>query len=293
MHADGDWQTVEGVLSKDMATVDEYLQIWKLKINTTKAALTVFYLNNKEGKRDLKVIHNKETLPFWSEPKYLGVTLIGQDTHVRPKPRVTSQKVEITCCTLEATCWLWLGCWSNNVVNIHLYPDPFNSRALRSCLVLQCSQSDTRLLDPATNDAFQTVTGCLCPKQQPIFPSSEASNCWAPSQRSHTVSRTPCQGAWTSAPLSAHLSIEWECTASQIETPICTGRTTTHQFISQQQNKCGALGGSRWNAERLESPTTLRTFIPDPPPWNSIAKNNMGPAQPPPHRCRTFPFLFA
>jgi len=47
-----------------MATVDEYLQIWKLKINTTKAALTVFYLNNKEGKRDLKVIHNKETLPF-------------------------------------------------------------------------------------------------------------------------------------------------------------------------------------------------------------------------------------
>ena len=30
MHADGDWQAVEGALSKDMATVGEYLQTWSL-----------------------------------------------------------------------------------------------------------------------------------------------------------------------------------------------------------------------------------------------------------------------
>jgi len=31
MHADGgDWQAVEGVLTKDLATVGEYLQTWKL-----------------------------------------------------------------------------------------------------------------------------------------------------------------------------------------------------------------------------------------------------------------------
>jgi len=29
MHVDVDWQAVEGALSKDMATVGEYLQIWK------------------------------------------------------------------------------------------------------------------------------------------------------------------------------------------------------------------------------------------------------------------------
>jgi len=28
MHADGDWLAVEGVLSKDMTTVGEYLQTW-------------------------------------------------------------------------------------------------------------------------------------------------------------------------------------------------------------------------------------------------------------------------
>jgi len=31
MHADGDWQAVEGALSKDMETTGEYFQTWKLK----------------------------------------------------------------------------------------------------------------------------------------------------------------------------------------------------------------------------------------------------------------------
>ena len=47
MHADGDWQAVEGVLSKDMATVGEYLQTCKLKPSTTKMVSVVFHLNRK------------------------------------------------------------------------------------------------------------------------------------------------------------------------------------------------------------------------------------------------------
>jgi len=54
MHADGDWQAVEGVLSKDMAAVDKYLQTWKLKLNITKMVSAVFHLNNKAAERELK-----------------------------------------------------------------------------------------------------------------------------------------------------------------------------------------------------------------------------------------------
>jgi len=84
MHADGDWQSVEGVLTKDtmewllpkdMAAVGEYLQTWKLKLSTTKTVSAAFHLNNKEAKRELKIKYNNATLPFCSEPKYLGVTL--------------------------------------------------------------------------------------------------------------------------------------------------------------------------------------------------------------------------
>jgi len=36
MHAGVDWQAVEGVLTKDMATAGEYLQTWKLKLTNYK-----------------------------------------------------------------------------------------------------------------------------------------------------------------------------------------------------------------------------------------------------------------
>ena len=75
MHADGDWQSVEGVLTTDMATVGEYLQTWKLNLSTTKMVSTAFHRNHKEAKHELKVKYNNETLPFCSEPKYLGETL--------------------------------------------------------------------------------------------------------------------------------------------------------------------------------------------------------------------------
>jgi len=75
MHADRDWQAVEGVLYKDMATLGEYLQTWKLKFSTTKTVWAAFHLNDKEAKRELKVKYNNEVLLICSEPKYLGVTL--------------------------------------------------------------------------------------------------------------------------------------------------------------------------------------------------------------------------
>ena len=73
MHADGDWQAVEGVLSKDMVTVGEYIQTWKINLSSTKTVPAVFHLNIKEAKRELKVNFNNEILPFCSEPKYLEV----------------------------------------------------------------------------------------------------------------------------------------------------------------------------------------------------------------------------
>jgi len=57
MNADGDWQAVEPVLSKDMVTIDECLQRWKLKLSTTKTVSAVFHLNNKKAKCEPKVNH--------------------------------------------------------------------------------------------------------------------------------------------------------------------------------------------------------------------------------------------
>ena len=74
---------MEGVLNKDRPTVSEYFQTCKLKLSTAQTVSTAFHLNNTEAKYELKVNLNNETLPFCSEPKYLGVTLDKSLTYPR------------------------------------------------------------------------------------------------------------------------------------------------------------------------------------------------------------------
>jgi len=68
MHADGDWQVAEGVLRKNMATIGEHFQTWKLKLSSTKTVSAAFHLYGKEAKSELKINHNNYALPFCSEP---------------------------------------------------------------------------------------------------------------------------------------------------------------------------------------------------------------------------------
>jgi len=130
------------------------------------------------------------------------------------------------CRAPEAACWLQLGCWRNNVANSHSSPGAFKRRVLLSRLVPQCSYPpyqpchQRRLANCDWMPASYT-------RGQPSHPCRHPT-CWASSQWSHTVSSTPCYGAGTPVPLSAHLSIECRCTASEIETPNCTHRTETN-----------------------------------------------------------------
>jgi len=62
---------VEGALSKDMATLGEYLLTWKLKLSTTKTVSAIFHLNSKEAKRELKVTSTTKPYPFAPRPNTL------------------------------------------------------------------------------------------------------------------------------------------------------------------------------------------------------------------------------
>jgi len=127
---------------------------------------------------------------------------------------------------LEAVCWLRLGCWSNNAAIALVHS------TAEHCVPGWCRSAHNRLIDPVINDAFRIVTGCL--RSTPVDN--------LPILAGIEPTELRRNGAWTSAPLSAYLSTRWECTASQIETPICARRTTTDQFTWQQ--KCGSLVGS-------------------------------------------------
>ena len=62
LHSSGNWKDLEGTLSQDMSTLLAYLQSWRLKLSHTKTVTAVFYLNNQEAKRELKVYN---TIDFY------------------------------------------------------------------------------------------------------------------------------------------------------------------------------------------------------------------------------------
>jgi len=155
MHADGDWQAVEGVLSKDIATLGEYLQTWKLKLSTTKTVSAVFQLNNKEAKRELKVNFNNEIPPFCSEPKYLGVTLDRVLTYRR---HLESLRKKLTSRVALLRRLAGSG-WGAGATTLRTATLALVHATAEYCAPVWCRSAHTLIIDPTTNDALRIVTG--------------------------------------------------------------------------------------------------------------------------------------
>ena len=170
MHADGDWQAVERVLSKDMATIGGYLHNWTFKLSTTKTVAAVFRLNNKEAKRELKVNFNSETLRFCSEPKCLGITLDRMLTYRR---HLESLRKKLTSRVALLRRLLGSG-WGAEATALRTTTLALVHSTAENCAPAWRRSAHTRLIDLVINDALRTVTGCLCPNQRTIFLSSQA-----------------------------------------------------------------------------------------------------------------------
>jgi len=150
---------MEGVLSKDMATVDEYLQTWKLKLSTTKTAAAVFHLNNKEAKREVNVNHNNETLPFCSELKYLGGTLNRSLTYRR---HLESLRKKLTS-RVALLRRLAGSDWGARATTLRTATLALVHSTTEYCVPVWCRSAHTRLIDPTINDALRLANGCLRP----------------------------------------------------------------------------------------------------------------------------------
>ena len=159
MHADGDWQAVEGVLTKEMATVGEYLQTWKLKLSTTKMVWAAFHLINKEGKRELKAIYKNKSLPFCSEPTYFGVML---DRSLTCRRHLESLRKKLT--SHVALLRQLAGCsWGSGATTLRIATLALVHSTAEYCAPVWCRSAHTSLINPAINDTLRIVTGCLRP----------------------------------------------------------------------------------------------------------------------------------
>ena len=57
------WNEIESVLSQDTTSLNQYFDMWYLKMNTTKTVSSAFHLNNHQSAKTLNIKVNGNTLP--------------------------------------------------------------------------------------------------------------------------------------------------------------------------------------------------------------------------------------
>ena len=154
VHIAGNWRTLEKTFSQDMATLQTYLQKWRLKLSETKTMSSVFYLTNREAKRELSVELNGKLLPFSDTLKYLSITLnksLKYRRHMESLRKKLSTRVSLIR-RLAETSW---------VAGASVLRTPTLALAYSTakyCTPVWCRSAHTRLIDPIINNALRIVT---------------------------------------------------------------------------------------------------------------------------------------
>ena len=100
------------------------------------------------------------------------------------------------------------------------------------CAPAWCRSAHTRLIDPATNNILRIVTGCLCPTLADKLPTLAGIQPAELRRNGATMSlarRSMEPGHLLHSALTRPSSAN--ARRLKIDTPICTCRTTSHQFI--------------------------------------------------------------
>ena len=169
LHSSGNWKDLEGTLSQDISTLSAYLQTWRLKLSHTKTVTAVFYLNNQEANRELKVYNNDRLLRFCPIRTYLGVKLDRSLTfceHLMTFHKKLSSSVTLLRQLMD------LG-WGAGAKTLRIATLFLVYSAAEYCAPVWCRSAHTRLINNVLNDALHIVTGCLRPTPTdhlPILP---------------------------------------------------------------------------------------------------------------------------
>ena len=150
MHLAGDWRTLEKTLSRNMATLQTYIQKWRIKLMETKTVSSVFHLTNWEAKRELSVELNGKLLPFSDTSKYLGIALNRSLTYRRHLRKKLIRRIAGTT-------------WGAGASVLRTATPALVYTTAEYCAAVWCRSAHTRLIDPVINNALRIVTGWLLP----------------------------------------------------------------------------------------------------------------------------------
>ena len=142
-----------------MTTLSAYLQTWRLKLSHTKTVTTVFYLNNREAKRELKIFNNGKLLPYCPTPTYLGVKL---DRSLTFRHHLEALRKKLSTHVILLRRLAGSG-WGARAKTLRTAALSLVYSTAEYCAPVWCRSAHTRLIDSVLNDALRIVTGCLRP----------------------------------------------------------------------------------------------------------------------------------
>jgi len=145
------------------------------------------------------------------------------------------------------------------------------------CAPVWFRSDHTRYTDHAINDALQIATGCPRPtlaNNLPILTGIQPAELRR-KEATLSLARRPMVPGHL---LHSALSCPSKGNARHLKSD-----TLLYPLLNNLSVHLTTITEVRWNAERLERTTRLRTFVPDPTSWKGSAKNIVGPAQLPLH----------
>ena len=179
---------------------------------------TVFHLNNREVKRELKVYNNDRLLPFCPTPTYLGVKLdrsLSFCHHLVALHKKLSSRVTLLRRLVSSG---WIAGAKLCIATLSLIYS-----TAEYCAPVWCRSPHTRLIDSVLNDALRIVTGCLRPTPTDHIPVLSGIQ---PVELRPTASDTLLGSSWISGPRPYFVwSIKWflrhSPSETKIQTPVC------------------------------------------------------------------------
>jgi len=180
---------------------------------------------------------------------------VGQVAHVSPRPRVTSQKVDIP--RRFAGCGWGAGAITLRTATLALVHSTTEYCALARCL------THTRPIDPAINDALRIVTGCLRPtpaENLPIVAGTQP----AERRRDRVTLSLACRAMEPGHLLHCSLVNRMGMHGiSNRHTHLCPPHNNSSVQLTTTTEVRRSRVDHRWNAEWLDNTTRRHTFIPD------------------------------
>ena len=151
------WETIEEDLTADMSTLSTYLKNWCLKLSVAKTMSSSFHLNNREARRELKVMVNGNPLQFKAILTCLGVKLDRTLTfrqHLEKMSAKTTSRVSLIRLLTGTT-------WGAATKTLCISSQALVFSTAEYCAPVWCRSPHTKKQDVVLNNSLRTVSGSL------------------------------------------------------------------------------------------------------------------------------------